>query len=57
MKRKGTITLQTHIGKNKWERRTQMKKAFWKLAEPQKENILPHTDINENIKLIFKRKG
>ena len=30
-----------------------MNKASWKLAEPQKENILPHTDINENIKLIF----
>lgn len=33
-----------------------MKKVFWKLAEFQKENILPHTDINENIKLIFKSK-
>lgn len=33
-----------------------MKKVFWKLAELRKENILPHTDINENIKLIFKSK-
>lgn len=36
-----------------------MKKPFWKLAEPHKENflqVLHDIDINENIKAILKIK-